>query len=446
MPETMTRVCAAHGVETRLQCAECGDPICLRCQVRTEVGLKCPRCAALPDSAVPRRRWANGMLAAGLGAVVIAVVALVVVLRVLPASPTRTAPPPPPPVGHWRALPDLAVIRGGTSAVLVHGRVLAVGGGIGAIPLAGSELFDPATQSWSPSGNLHDARRGNSTVILPDGRVFTAGGISSGVVLASAEVWDPLTGQWAVTAPMHQARFNNILEVLNDGRVLAAGGTAANTTASLASAEIYDPRANTWTETGPLLTSRSDAAAVRLGDGRILVVGGFTEQQGSATTISSAEIYDPVVGVFTRVASMQQARQDFTLTGLSRGRVLASGGSAGSDALASAEVFDPATGGWTPTGSMGQPRRLQSASVLPDGEVLVAGGEFVSSGQRSSLTSAELYQPDLGQWRPAASMSCPRSAQAQVTLPMGSVIVIAGDAAFPGQPPQAQGCSELYTR
>lgn len=446
MPETMTRVCAAHGVETRLQCAECGDPICLRCQVRTEVGLKCTRCAALPDSAVPRRRRANGMLAAGLGAVVIAAVALVVVLRLLPSSTPRSAPPPPAPIGHWHGLPDLGVIRGGTSAVLVHGRVLAVGGGIGAIPLASSELFDPSTQQWSASGSLHDARRGNSTVVLADGRVLTSGGISSGMVLASAEIWSPATGQWTLAAPMHQARFNNILEVLSDGRVLAAGGTAPNTTASLASAEIYDPRANTWTETGPLLTSRSDAAAVRLGDGRVFVVGGFTEQQGIATTLASAEIYDPVVGGFTRSASMLQARQDFTLTALTRGRVLAAGGSAGSDALGSAEVFDPANGAWTATGSMMQPRRLQSASALPDGEVLVVGGEFVSSGSRSSLTSAELYQPDLGEWRSAANMGCPRSAQAQVTLPDGTVIVIGGDAAFPGQPPQAQGCSELYSR
>ena len=31
--------------EGRLRCASCETPICLRCQVRTEVGLKCPSCA-----------------------------------------------------------------------------------------------------------------------------------------------------------------------------------------------------------------------------------------------------------------------------------------------------------------------------------------------------------------------------------------------------------------
>ncbi len=448
MPETITRVCAAHGVETRLQCAECGDPICLRCQVRTEVGLKCERCAALPASSVPRRaRRIGGPIAALLGIVMVAVASLVVVRLV--SSPTKSGGtvPRPSPAGHWRALPDLADIRGGTSAVLLpDGRVLAVGGGIGAIPLAGSDVFDPTTQRWSPSGPMHDARRGNSTVVLADGRVLTAGGISAGRVLASAEVWNPSTGVWTRMAPMKEARFNNALMLLRDGRVLAAGGTAATTTSSLASAEVYDPRANTWTAAGgPMLTSRSDAAAAMLSDGRVLVAGGFTEVQGNPVATASAEIFDPVVGVFTRVASMQQARQDFTLTALRQGRVLAVGGSAGSDALASAETFDPTTGQWTATGSLAQPRRLHSASLLSNGTVLVAGGEFVTEGSRTSLTSAEIFQPTSGKWRPAASMSCPRSAQAQVTLHDGRAIVVGGDAAFPGQPPQAQACSEVFT-
>ena len=382
------------------------------------------------------------------GGAVLTAVAVVVVLRLLSGSgsPSRIRTPVAAPIGHWRSLPDLSVIRGGTSAVLLRdGRVLAVGGGIGAIPLAGSELFDPASQRWSPSGNLHDARRGNGTVVLSDGRVLTAGGISAGVVLASAEIWDPATGVWTATAPMHEARFNNVLMTLADGRVLAAGGTAASPTSSLASAEIYDPRTGAWMQTGALLTSRSDAAAALLGDGRILVAGGFTEQQGNQTTTGSVEIFDPVVGGFTRAATMQQARQDFTLTPVGGGRVLAAGGSAGAESIGSAELFDSATGAWSDTGSLNQPRRLQSASTLADGSVLVTGGEFVSSGTRSSLTSAEIYQPGSGVWRPATSMTCPRSAQAQVTLHGGTVLVIAGDAAFPGQPPQAQGCSELFT-
>lgn len=38
--------CARDGVETRLRCSECGAPICPKCMVRTDVGLRCPTCGA----------------------------------------------------------------------------------------------------------------------------------------------------------------------------------------------------------------------------------------------------------------------------------------------------------------------------------------------------------------------------------------------------------------
>ncbi len=42
----LTPTCVNHpGVETRLTCSSCGDPICPRCMVATSVGQKCPGCA-----------------------------------------------------------------------------------------------------------------------------------------------------------------------------------------------------------------------------------------------------------------------------------------------------------------------------------------------------------------------------------------------------------------
>ena len=38
---TQVLKCEAHGEATRLTCVECGKPICPKCAVRTDVGLKC---------------------------------------------------------------------------------------------------------------------------------------------------------------------------------------------------------------------------------------------------------------------------------------------------------------------------------------------------------------------------------------------------------------------
>ena len=55
--------------------------------------------------------------------------------------------------------------------------------------------------------------------------------------------------------------------------------------------------------------------------------------------------------------------------------------------LSSAELYDPASGTWSATGSLNTARYDHTATLLPNGKVLVAGG----SGNGGSLTSAELY-------------------------------------------------------
>ena len=58
--------------------------------------------------------------------------------------------------------------------------------------------------------------------------------------------------------------------------------------------------------------------------------------------------------------------------------------------LASAELYNPATGTFTPTGSLNTARDWHTATLLNNGMVLMAGGYGDSSG---ILASAELYEP-----------------------------------------------------
>jgi N-acetylneuraminic acid mutarotase len=243
---------------------------------------------------------------------------------------------------------------------------------------------------------------------------------------------------------MSAARFGETLTSLADGRVLAAGGIGPDGR-SLASAEVFDPARAAWTAVPTGMASpRSGAAAVALSDGRVLVIGGIDTAQGEGRVLASAELFDPVADVFTATGSLHEARQDFTATRLRDGRVLVAGGANASASLSGAELFDPAVGTWARTGSMSGGRRLHGASLLANGNVLVTGGEAVREGARSALTTAEIYVTSSGSWRPARPMACPRSAAAQVTLLNGTVLVAGGDAALPGQPPQAQSCSELF--
>lgn len=446
-----TRVCEAHGVETRLSCVECGAPICLRCQVRTEVGLKCPKHAAVPDSALPRRR--RSARVAGLGAAVVVIALLAIILAIkLGSTPGRNLPPVGTTYGSWQTITGMSDIRGSTTAVrLTDGRVLVAGGGDGNVALSGTDVFNPMSNTWASAGAMNEARRGNETVLLKDGRVLTAGGLQGSTVLASVEIWNPATSTWTLAAPMHTSRLNEILITLSDGRVLAAGGLVS-ASATTSSAEVYDPAANTWTVVpGGMLQSRSDAGAALLDGGRVLIAGGYSQTSGSTPNpLSETELFDPAASLFVRGAAMVNQRADLTLTALQNGEVLAAGGFSSSAVLNTAERYNPANSTWNLVAGMSQQREQASASLLPNGYVLVSAGESadVSNGvlsSRTSLTTAEVYKPSTNQWLETSAMRCPRSTQAQVTLSSGNALVVGGEGLSPGQGVAHQNCAELYT-
>lgn len=443
-------LCERHGSETRLTCAECGTPICPGCLVRIDVGLRCERCAAPTGveavrPSLTRRAIAIGGLVAG--------AALVTVAFVLVASGGGSSPAPQAVLGGWEAGPPLQLVRGSTTALsLSDGRVAVVGGGLGSVPLAATEVFDPASRTWIPSAGLHEARRGHGLVRLHDGRLLGAGGIAGGELLGSAEVFDPSSGAWTPVGDLTHPRLGHTMTVLADGTVLATGGTGETGTSSqgsqtvrpLAAAELFDPGTGEWTPVGELLVPRFEHTATRLPDGRVLIAGGIGSEGDAVGPVASAELYDPVTRTFSRTGRMTQPRTDHAAVSLAVGRVLAVGGDVGTSALSGVEVYDPVRGAWSQTASLRQPRRGHSATLLDDGTVLVAGGEFFSQGARTSLASAERYDPDAGTWADAGAMSCPRSEHAAAVLPGGAVLVVAGDAAFPGQPPIAQSCVDLY--
>ena len=298
-----------------------------------------------------------------------------------------------------------------TATLLPNGKVLAVGG-FGAAwdgPAAATnstELYDPATGTFSHTDNMAQARAAHTATLLPNGKVLIAGGATIGgwgfpfygSALVGAEIYDPATNTFTATGSMGTARFGHTATLLPSGKVLIAGGftsTEVNQQAlSLASAEVYDPATQTFNPAGDMAVTHGGHTATLLQDGRLLITGGFATAGPSTTVVSSAELYQPLTGVFTSAGNMMFAREEHTATLLTNGQVLIAGGATPNAVLATAELYDPTSGTFTGTYSMATPRTGHSATLLQDATVLVSGGDQ-SDGSVIPvyLRSAEIFMP-----------------------------------------------------
>lgn len=101
--------------------------------------------------------------------------------------------------------------------------------------------YDPTTLTWTAS-TMVAARSIPTITPLPDGRVLVAGGTllgGGGVRTTSTEIYDPATNTWSAGAPMAAGRAAAQAVVLADGSVLMLGGSVGST--DVATVERFTP-------------------------------------------------------------------------------------------------------------------------------------------------------------------------------------------------------------
>lgn len=244
---------------------------------------------------------------------------------------------------------------------------------------------------------------------LPDGRVLLVGGhdnnSSNDDSLALVEIYDPVADSFSDGPSPETARQKHTATVLQDGRVLVLGGEARLGHSQLDSSEIFDPASMTW-QSGPRLDAASSGhTATLLADGRVLITGGYRYAGLSATTYSTAQIFDPSTSSITQLASMSRARSSHTASLLADGRLLVAGGYGDEETdhyyVREAEIYSVQDDTWTAAGQLGLPRRSHGAVRLASGGVLIVGGDTY---ENPKTAGAEILDPTGLTWSDGPSL------------------------------------------
>ncbi|HVS06387.1 MAG TPA: kelch repeat-containing protein [Candidatus Dormibacteraeota bacterium] len=290
----------------------------------------------------------------------------------------------------WSVLPSMPEARNQhTATALLDGSVLVAGGTSATGDVLATAALFHANGTWTPTGPMSQPRWGHTALRLNDGRVLIIGGWARaypgpGVAPdATVDLFDPATQRFTPVAPAPAVLWGTMFATLPDGRVLMAGGEDP-TNGSNSKAWLYDPKTNVWSSARPMPGSRSYGVTATLANGKVLVAGGNQMQPQPAaqppTPLSGAILYDPAHNSWSKIADAPTAiSQGFGGAIVLRdGRALAfavdfSGGAAGD---VSAIFYDPATGTW----STGSPLSVTSSNggtfpiVLQSGKVLVVLG------------------------------------------------------------------------
>ncbi len=287
-----------------------------------------------------------------------------------------------------------------------NAKVLVTGGGTSDGPFS-AELYDDSTRTWSHS-EMTTVRSRHTTTVLKSGQVLVAGGDNS-TDPGTAEVYNPNTNSWQkVFSNLHSPRIAHTATLLADGRILVSGGLPATFGPTLNSVEMFDPGTDpvngTWTVANPMNEGRAFNPATLLPNGTMLVAGGLPDSSQPQIALSTAELFDPATGIWTRTSPMNDTHSGHTATLLALQPlgelgdfvVLVAGGvdSLG-DIGTSAELYNPpppvvhraapavsSGGSWVRIGVMNVPRMFHTATLLPAAggplnrtrQVLVAGG------------------------------------------------------------------------
>ncbi|RMH19212.1 MAG: kelch-like protein [Gammaproteobacteria bacterium] len=286
--------------------------------------------------------------------------------------------------GHWHLLPNTDTPKSHSPTVAYQGRIYVFGGGGDHFDsLNSTQIYDPATNTWS-SGTPMPTRRSGSAYALIDGKIYIIGGMHKPkdgkfFFLKNMEIYDPETDSWSDGPDMNHLHDYPACTVL-DGKIYVMGGHHPEATEGGPSTdpgfevcERFDPKTGEWEEIAPLLTPRFALSAITY-RGRIYTMGGVAFTPDGFLNFDHLECYDPEQNQWSRVEDIRLPYETAGQGSVRIGEKLyVFGGYSGDGICNRSHCYDFSTGEWTELEAMPDTRAAMGITVL-DNTIYMIGG------------------------------------------------------------------------
>ncbi|HXI89081.1 MAG TPA: kelch repeat-containing protein [Blastocatellia bacterium] len=209
--------------------------------------------------------------------------------------------------GTWSSTSPPGVA--GHMVLLPNGTVMAVSeGNIYEGSVAASTLYDPATERWSPAGDLNVIISPITMTLLRNGTLLVTGWRGYG--LEQAEIYDTSTGKWSITGNLtfgtdffgsqqSETEPSYNATILADGQVLVS---------SSHDADLYDATTGIWSLTRQLIVPRHSHTATLLANGETLIAGGLDNGLVSPPSVTSVQVFKQSRPIPTIVAGTKATK------------------------------------------------------------------------------------------------------------------------------------------
>ncbi|MBX5328720.1 MAG: kelch repeat-containing protein [Candidatus Bathyarchaeota archaeon] len=204
----------------------------------------------------------------------------------------------------WTSKADIPVKTWmGAAATGNDGKIYVIGGESYEVGLYYSNLtqiYDPATDTWTNGTQMPTGRCELGVVKGPDGLIYAFGGYND-TALSVVEAYNPSAGTWIKKASMPKPKLEFGVVLGLDNRIYIIGGGANygnNEAPFYDSVEVYDPKTDTWStptwQESYLPTRRKELGAAVGKNGKIYAIGGcngaYLQANEEATIITPENI------------------------------------------------------------------------------------------------------------------------------------------------------------